>query len=311
VKIFTGSSHKKLANDTAALLNRELSPLQIKNFANGELYIRSLVSVRGENTYLIQSFPSGEVNQLLIETFLIVDALRRASAKSVNLVLPIFPYSRQDKKHMGREALSAKLIASLLERAGSDRIITVDLHSGQLQGFFDIPLDHISVGGGLIRFLQNNFDLNSAMLVAPDAGRANLVGEWSKKLQLPMAVVHKRRNPEATNSTKSFDIIGDVDKKLCILVDDIVDTGSTMVGACRLLRERGASELAIIVIHPILSKEAIRAMESLQLSFFISTDTLPVPDMSELNFKLLTVAPLISQAIRAVEENGSITELYD
>lgn len=310
MKIFSGSSYRELAGDIAKELLCDLAPLKIKRFANGELYVRSMVSVRGENTYLVQSFPSGKINELLVETLLIIDAFKRASANTINLILPIFPYSRQDKKHLGREALSAKLIASLFERAGSDRVITIDLHSGQLQGFFDIPLDHLSVGRQLIPFLKDITSLDNCILVAPDAGRANLIGEWGKRLGIPLAVVHKKRDLHVSNSTESFGVIGDVKGKKCILVDDMIDTGSTIIGAHNLLKAIGAASVGVIIIHPIFSTKAIEAIDSLDLDFLVTSNTLPVPEFKKTNSRIFSVAPLIGKAISAVETNGSITELF-
>jgi len=309
--LFSGRAHPQLSEQIASELGVELSSTEIRDFANGEIYVRYNESVRGSDAFVIQSH-TAPINTWLMEHLIMVDALKRASAKRITCVMPFWAYSRQDKKHRGREPVSARLVADLFKTAGADRLMSVDLHTGQLQGFFDGPVDHLFALPLLAHYVGNRVDRQRLTIVSPDAGRVRLADMWTDRLAAPLAIIHKRHDLTVSNEVKVHEVVGDVDGRTCVLVDDMIDTGGTIVQAAEALFDNGAADVIVASTHPILSGPAMERLRSSKISEVIVTDTLPIPE--ERCFPQLTVlsiAPLIARAIREVFDDGSVTSLFD
>ncbi|WGD38174.1 ribose-phosphate diphosphokinase [Lysinibacter sp. HNR] len=309
--LVSGRAHPQLAAEIAQELGSELVPTDARTFANGELYARFDESVRGCDAFVIQSHTT-PINEWLMEQLIMVDALKRASAKRITVVAPFYPYSRQDKKGRGREPISARLVADLFKVAGADRIMSVDLHAAQIQGFFDGPVDHLFAMPVLLEHFREKLEPTTLTVVSPDMGRARVADIWSDRLGAPLAIIHKRRDPLVPNQVSIHDIVGDVRGRWCLLVDDMIDTGRTIAKAAEALKNNGARGVTIAATHAIFSDPAVEVLSSDFIDSVVVTDTLPIPD--EKRFEKLTVlpiAPLIARAIHEVFEDGSVTSMFD
>jgi ribose-phosphate pyrophosphokinase len=293
-------------------LGTELLPTSAYDFANGEIYVRFGESVRGADVYVLQSH-TAPINQWIMEQLIMVDALKRASAKSITVVMPFYGYARQDKKHKGREPISARLLADMFEVAGADRMMSVDLHTAQLQGFFNGPVDHLWAMPLLTEYVKSRVDLSNVTVVSPDAGRIKVAEKWAAKLGgHPLAFVHKTRDINQPNQAVANRVVGDVSGRTCVLVDDLIDTGGTIAEAVRVCLESGAREVIVAATHGVLSEPAATRLQECGASEVIVTDTLPIS--AEKRFEKLTVlsiAPLIARAIEEVFADGSVTSLFE
>lgn len=306
-----GRAHPQLAQDVAEHLNVELVPQEAYEFANGEIYIRYGESVRGCDAFVIQSH-CAPINHWLMEQLLMVDALKRASAKRTTVVAPFFPYARQDKKHRGREPISARLVADLFKMAGANRLMSVDLHTAQIQGFFDGPVDHLWALPLLSNYVSKRVDAANLTVVSPDAGRVRLADQWSDRLGSPLAIIHKRRDPAVPNQVKVHELVGEVSGRTCLIVDDMVDTAGTICQAAEALMDNGAKEVIAAATHPVLSGPAARRLADSPICELIVTNSLPIPNESQFEgLKVLSIAPTIARAIREVFDDGSVTSLFD
>ena len=310
--LFSGRAHPELAEAVATEIGVKMTPQTARDFANGEIFVRFEESVRGSDAFVLQSMPD-PTNKWIMEMLIMIDALKRGSAKRITAVLPFYPYARQDKKHRGREPISARLIADLLKTAGADRIITVDLHTDQIQGFFDGPVDHMHAQGQLAEYVRTNYGTDNICVVSPDAGRVKVGEKWADALDgAPMAFVHKTRDPDVPNQIKSNRVVGDVAGKTCVLIDDMIDTGGTIAGAVAVLKEAGAGDVIIATTHGVFSEPAATRLASCGAKEVIATDTLPIPPEKQFeNLTVLSMAPLLAQTIKEVFENGSVTSLFN
>ncbi|GLX23089.1 ribose-phosphate pyrophosphokinase [Streptomyces lavendulae subsp. lavendulae] len=307
--LFSGRAHPALARAIAAELGTELVPTKAIDFANGEIYIRYHASVRGADCFVIQSH-TAPVNKSIMEHLIMVDALKRASARSITVILPFYGYARQDRKHSGREPISARLVADLLKTAGADRILTVDLHADQIQGFFDGPVDHLFAMPVLADHIASRVDPADLTVVSPDAGRVRVADGWCDRLGAPLAIVHKRRDKDVAHQVTAHEVVGEVRDRVCVLVDDMIDTGGTICAAADALFAQGARDVIVAATHGVLSGPAADRLKNSRVSEFVFTDTLPVPGALGLDkVTVLSIAPLIAGASREVFENGSVTRL--
>jgi ribose-phosphate pyrophosphokinase len=309
LELVSGRSHPELAQDVAKQLGVTLGEANLREFANGEIHCRFDTSIRGSDVFIIQTH-CGPVNDSLMEHLIMIDAAKRASAKRITAVCPYYGYSRQDRKATGREPITAKLVADMLSVAGADRVVSVDLHSGQIQGFFDVPFDHLTAAPVLVDYLraQRGEDL---VVVAPDAGRVKVAERFSQHLTADLAVVHKRRLRGDTNQVEALHVVGDVEGRQCVLIDDMIDTAGTIVAAADLLADRGASEVWCMATHAVLSDPAVDRLKNSALTRVVVTDTLPIPpDRRFDKLEVLSVAKLISDAIDAVFEDTSVSEIF-
>ncbi|MFF0343503.1 ribose-phosphate diphosphokinase [Kribbella sp. NPDC004875] len=310
--VFSGRAHPGLAEEVAEELGSGLVPTQAYDFANGEIYVRFEESVRGSDAFVIQSHTS-PINEWIMEQLIMVDALKRASAKRITVVLPFYGYARQDKKHRGREPISARLMADLFKTAGANRLICVDLHTSQIQGFFDGPVDHLMALPILSSYVAEKYGDQQLAVVSPDAGRIKVAEQWSARLGgAPLAFIHKTRDIDRPNETVANRVVGEVKGRVCILVDDMIDTAGTITKAADALITEGAAGVVIAATHAILSGPAVDRLKNCQASEVIVTNTLPIAEDRRFD-KLteLSIAPLISRAIREVFEDGSVTSLFD
>jgi ribose-phosphate pyrophosphokinase len=309
--LLSGRAHPELADEIALELGVELVPTSAYDFANGEIYVRFGESVRGSDAFVIQSH-CAPINQWLMEQLLMVDALKRASAKRITVIAPSFPYARQDKKHRGREPISARLMADLYKTAGAHRLMSVDLHTAQIQGFFDGPVDHLWAMPLLAEYVAKRVDRSRLSVVSPDAGRVRVADLWSDRLGAPLAIIHKRRDPSVPNQVKVHEVVGQVQGRTCLLVDDMIDTAGTIVQAAEALRDNGAADVIVASTHAILSGPAVDRLKNSGISEVIVTNTLPIPDDRRFpQLTVLSIAPLIARAIMEVFDDGSVTSLFD
>jgi len=309
--VISGRAFPGLAEEIAGCLGIDTTPTRLYDFANGEIFVRFLESVRGCDVFVVQSH-TGPINQWIMEHLIMVDALKRASAKRITVVAPFFGYARQDKKSRGREPISARLMADLFLTAGADRIMAVDLHTAQIQGFFDGPVDHLFALPILASYLENRLDLSEVTVVAPDAGRVRVCERWTDRLGCPLAIIHKRRDTDVANKVRVLEVVGAVAGRTCILVDDMIDTGSTIVNAAEALFEQGAAQVIATATHGVLSGPAVDLLKNSPISEVIVTNTLPIPpDRRFDKLTVLSIAPLIARAINEVFSDGSVTSLFD
>ena len=309
--VISGRAFPGLAEEIAGCLGIETTPTRLYDFANGEIFVRFLESVRGCDVFVVQSH-TGPINQWIMEHLIMVDALKRASAKRITVVAPFFGYARQDKKSRGREPISARLMADLFLTAGADRIMAVDLHTAQIQGFFDGPVDHLFALPILASYLENRLNLSEVTVVAPDAGRVRVCERWTDRLGCPLAIIHKRRDTDVANKVKVLEVVGAVAGRTCILVDDMIDTGSTIVNAAEALFEQGAAQVIATATHGVLSGPAVDLLKNSPISEVVVTNTLPIPpDRRFDKLTVLSIAPLIARAINEVFSDGSVTSLFD
>ncbi|MGO0574837.1 ribose-phosphate diphosphokinase [Ornithinimicrobium panacihumi] len=311
--VFTGRAHRSLAEAIADNLGTSLVPTQAYAFANSEIYVRYDESVRGCDAFVIQSH-AAPVNEWIMEQLIMVDALKRASAKRITVVLPFYGYARQDKKHRGREPISARLMADLFKTAGADRLMAVDLHTAQIQGFFDGPVDHLMALPILADYVKKKYAGESLAVVSPDAGRIKVAEYWSNRLGgVPLAFIHKTRDITRPNQTEAKRVVGEVAGRTCVLVDDMIDSGGTICQAADALMADGATSVIVAATHAIFSDPAIDRLRDSVAREVIVTDTLPLSDEARALGKIteLSIAPLISRAIREVFEDGSVTSMFD
>ena len=310
IMLFTGRAHPTLAQEVAELLETELTPTTAYNFANGEIYVRFDESVRGCDAFVIQSH-TAPINEAIMEQLIMVDALKRASAKRITVILPFYGYARQDKKHLGREPISARLMADLFQTAGADRLVTVDLHTAQIQGFFDGPVDHLLAMPILTRYVKKRYGKQKLAVVSPDAGRIKVAESWANTLQAPLAFIHKTRDPHKPNESQANRVVGEVEGRTCILVDDLIDTGGTIVQAAEALMESGAEDVVIVATHAVFSDPAVDRLKNSPAVEIVVTNTLPLEDEKRFDkLTVLSIAPLLAQATAAVFEDGSVTSLF-
>ena len=310
--LVSGRAHIELAQQVGEELGCGVSPTTAYDFASGETYVRFNESVRGADVFVLQSH-TGEVNKWLMEQLLMIDAAKRASAKRITAVAPYYPYARQDKKHLGREPISARLIADLYKTAGADRIMSVDLHASQEQGFFDGPVDHLWAMPVLVDYVRSHVDLSNVCMVSPDAGRIRVAEKWSAKLGgCPLAFVHKTRDTTRPNVAVANRVVGDVAGKQCVMVDDMIDTAGTISEAVKVVMNAGASSVIVAATHGILSDPAAQRLSECGAQEVIVTDTLPIAlEKGFDNLTILPIAPLLARAIREVFDDGSVTSLFD
>jgi ribose-phosphate pyrophosphokinase len=310
--LIAGRSHPDLAEHVAKELGVELVPTQAYDFANGEIFVRFEESVRGCDAFVLQSHTE-PINKWIMEQLLMVDALKRASAKRITVVMPFYGYARQDKKHRGREPISARLIADLFLSAGADRLMAVDLHTAQIQGFFDGPVDHLFALPLLVKYVADSVeDRDLITVVSPDAGRVRVAERWTDLLGAPLAIIHKRRDPDVPNEAKVFEVVGEVEGRVCVVIDDMIDTGGTIVKAAEQLFENGAKDVIVAATHGIMSGPAVERFNKSRVREVVVTDTLPIPlDRRFDKLTILPVAPLIARAIQEVFTDGSVTSMFE
>ncbi|MEI8080982.1 MAG: ribose-phosphate diphosphokinase [Actinomycetes bacterium] len=308
--LFGGRSHPELAQAVAAQLNTELTPMSAYDFANGEIFVRFHESVRGCDAYVIQSH-SSNINTSIMEQLIMIDALKRASAERITVVAPFYGYARQDKKHRGREPITARLMADLFKTAGADRLMVVDLHTSQIQGFFDGPVDHLFALPILAEYVADRVDRDRITVVSPDAGRVRVAERWTDVLNAPLAIIHKRRDPDVPNQAKVFEVVGDVRDRCCVIVDDMIDTGGTITKAADVLFERGAAEVIVTATHGVLSDPASTRLAESRITEVVVTDSLPIPEEHKFDkLTVLSIAPMLALAINEVFTDGSVTSLF-
>jgi ribose-phosphate pyrophosphokinase len=310
--LFSGRSHPELAQEIAKELDIEVSPTQIRDFSDGEIYSRFEESVRGCDAFVVQSM-TAPINQWLMETLVMCDALKRGSAKRITIVVPYYPYARQDKKSRGREPISARLVADLYKTAGANRILTVDLHTSQIQGFFDGPVDHLFALPLLAEHVAAAYDPAQITVVAPDSGRVRVAERWTERLGgTPLAFIHKTRDLTVSNSVVANRVVGEVAGRICVLVDDMIDTAGTITKAADALFADGASQVVVAATHGVLSGPAIDRLKNSRISEVVLTNTLPIgPEQEFDKLTVLSIAPLVARAINEVFADGSVTSLFD
>ena len=312
LRLFTGRAFPELAEQVASELGIPLTPTSAYDFANGEIFVRFEESVRGSDAFVIQSH-AAPINKQIMEQLIMVDALKRASAKRITVVAPFYGYARQDKKHRGREPITARLMADLFKTAGADRLMVVDLHTSQIQGFFDGPVDHLFALPLLANYVGSKVDRSRLTIVSPDSGRVRVAERWSDLLGgCPIAFIHKTRDPRIPNESKTGRVVGDVQGQTCVIIDDMIDTAGTIIKAVDALFDEGAKEVIVAATHAVLSGPAIERLKGSQVSEVVVTDTLPISEESYFDrLTVLPIAPLLARAIREVFEDGSVTSLFD
>jgi ribose-phosphate pyrophosphokinase len=309
--LFSGRAHPELGQEIAGCLDTVPTPTRLSDFANGEIFVRFLESVRGCDAFVVQSH-TAPINQWIMEQLIMVDALKRASAKRITVVTPFFGYARQDKKSHGREPISARLMSDLFAAAGADRLMAVDLHTAQIQGFFDGPVDHLFALPILASYLEARLDLQQVTVVAPDAGRVRVCERWTDRLGSPLAIIHKRRDPDVAHKVAMFEVVGEVAGRTCVVVDDMIDTGSTISKAAEALFEQGAAQVIVAATHGVLSGPAVDELKNSRISEVVVTNTLPIPEEKRFDkLTVLSIAPLIARAIQEVFSDGSVTSLFE
>jgi ribose-phosphate pyrophosphokinase len=309
--LLAGRSYPDLAQEVADNMGIDLSPVLAYDFANGEIFIRFQESVRGTDAFVLQSHTT-PINKWIMEQLIMIDALKRASAKRITVIVPFYGYARQDKKHRGREPISARLIADLFKTAGADRLMTVDLHTSQIQGFFDGPVDHLFALPLLAKHVAARTPRERITVVSPDAGRVRVAERWTDVLGAPLAIIHKRRDPDVPNQVRVFEVVGDVRDRVCVVVDDMIDTGGTIVKAAETLFENGAAEVIVAATHAILSDPARERLQGSRISEVIVTNTLPIPPEKQFDkLTVLSIAPILAKAITEVFTDGSVTSMFE
>lgn len=309
--LLSGRSHPELAESVAKELGVDLSPTLAYDFANGEIFIRFRESVRGTDAFVLQSHTT-PINKWIMEQLIMIDALKRASAKRITVIVPFYGYARQDKKHRGREPISARLMADLFKTAGADRLMTVDLHTSQIQGFFDGPVDHLFALPLLAAHVAGRVSTDEITVVSPDAGRVRVAERWTDVLGAPLAIIHKRRDPDVPNQVRVFEVVGDVKDRVCVVVDDMIDTGGTIVKAAETLFENGAKDVIVAATHGILSDPAKERLEQSRISEVVVTDTLPISEDRRFDkLTILSISPILAKAINEVFTDGSVTSMFE
>ena len=312
LRIFTGRGYPELAEEVAAELGVPITPTSAYDFANGEIFVRFEESVRGCDAFVIQSH-TAPVNKQIMEQLIMVDALKRASAKRITVIAPFYGYARQDKKHRGREPISARLMADLYKTAGADRLMVVDLHTSQIQGFFDGPVDHLFALPMLANYVGSKVDRSMLTIVSPDSGRVRVAERWSELLGgCPIAFIHKTRDPLIPNESVTGRVVGDVAGRTCVVIDDMIDTAGTITKAVDALFEGGAKDVIVAATHAVFSGPAVERLKECRAVEVVVTNSLPIADDKHFDkLTVLTIAPLLGRAIREVFEDGSVTSLFD
>ena len=310
--LVSGRISRPLSEAIASEMGEELGEPNLAEFANGEIHCRFSESIRGSDVFIIQTHcnvPGTTINDSLMEQLIMVDAARRASAKRITAVCPHYAYARQDRKSSGREPITAKLVANMFAAAGASRLVSVDLHSGQIQGFFDGPVDHLTAMPVLVDRLRG-LD-GELVIVSPDAGRVKVAERYANQLEADLAIVHKRRSSTMFNTVEAKEVVGEVDGKVCVLVDDIIDTAGTICAAADQLTQRGASRVIAATTHGVFSGQALERLEASPIEKVIVTNTLPLPEGGDSDLvEVLSIAPLLARAINAVFEDTSVSEIF-
>jgi ribose-phosphate pyrophosphokinase len=309
MKILTGNSNKHLSQKISKFLKNRLVNSNIRKFADGEIYVEINENIRGNSIFLIQSV-SSPANDNLMELLLSIDALKRSSAKNITAVIPYFGYARQDRKVVPRTSISAKLVSNLIAKAGADRVVTVDLHSGQIQGFFDIPVDNLFATPIFARHIKKKLKKNNIICVAPDVGGTARARALGKLLNVDLAIVDKRR--PAPGKSEVMNVIGNVKNKTCILVDDIIDSGGTIVNAASELKKRGAKDVHVYVTHGVLSGNAVEKIKKSSIKNLVVTDTIDnsMKVKKAKNIEVLTISNLVGEAIKRISNSTSVSDLF-
>ena len=312
LRLFSGRGFPALSEAVAAELGIPLTPTSAYDFANGEIFVRFEESVRGCDAFVIQSH-TAPVNKQIMEQLIMVDALKRASAKRITVVAPFYGYARQDKKHRGREPITARLMADLYKTAGADRLMVVDLHTSQVQGFFDGPVDHLFALPMLANYVGSKVDRTRLTIVSPDSGRVRVAERWSELLGgCPIAFIHKTRDPRVPNESVTGKVVGEVEGQTCVVIDDMIDTAGTITKAVDALFAAGAKEVIIAATHAVFSGPAIDRLKASNVTEVVVTDSLPIDEDKRFDgLTVLSIAPLLARAIREVFEDGSVTSLFD
>jgi ribose-phosphate pyrophosphokinase len=312
LRLFSGRGFPELSDAVAAELGIPLTPTSAYDFANGEVFVRFEESVRGCDAFVIQSH-TAPVNKQIMEQLIMVDALTRASAKRITVVAPFYGYARQDKKHRGREPITARLMADLYKTAGADRLMVVDLHTSQIQGFFDGPVDHLFALPMLANYVGSKVDRTRLTIVSPDSGRVRVAERWSELLGgCPIAFIHKTRDPRVPNESVTGKVVGEVDGQTCVVIDDMIDTAGTITKAVDALFAAGAKEVIVAATHAVFSGPAVERLKASKVTEVVVTDSLPIDEDKRFDgLTVLSIAPLLARAIREVFEDGSVTSLFD
>lgn len=309
LQILSGSHNGKLAQAVAAKLGAPLGTLRLERFANGEISAQLGESARGADVFVFSTHDE-PVNDAIMEQLIIIDAAKRASAKRITAVCPYFGYSRQDRKSAGREPITAKLIVDMLTAAGADRIVSVDLHSGQIQGFFDGPFDHLTAMPVLADYIKEHLG-SDVVIVSPDAGRVKTSERYVRRLGADLAIVHKTRSKTQKNAVEAKNVIGEVAGRRCVLIDDMIDTAGTICAAAQLLKESGAAEIYVMATHGILSDPALERLEAAPIDRIVVTDSLPLPaEPRSKKLDVVSIAPLMAEAIRAIYLDESVSKIF-
>jgi ribose-phosphate pyrophosphokinase len=310
MKLVAGNSNSPLADAIAAYLKVPMTKCSVRRFADMEIFVEILENVRGEDVFALQS-TSYPANDHLMELLIMIDALRRASARRITAVMPYFGYARQDRKVSPRTPISAKLVANLISQAGADRVLTLDLHSGQIQGFFDIPTDNLYAAPVMVKDIETHNDLEKVMVVSPDVGGVVRARGLAKRIGAPLAIIDKRR--ERAGESEVMNVIGEVDHHSCILVDDIVDSGGTLCNAAEALLKEGASDVSAYITHGVLSGGAVARVTASELKELVITDSILPTEAVRVapNIRVLSIAPLIGEAIARTSGEESVSSLFD
>ncbi|HEY4716153.1 MAG TPA: ribose-phosphate pyrophosphokinase [bacterium] len=308
LKIFSGNSNILLADKICSYLGLTLGKATVKSFSDGEIFVEIEENVRGNDIFVLQSFCM-PVNHYIMEFLIMVDALKRASAKRVTAVIPYYGYARQDRKVAPRTPISAKLVADILSTAGTNRVLTIDLHAGQIQGFFNIPVDHLYATPVLLKFIAENFK-NDIVIVSPDAGGVERARAYAKRLNCGLAIIDKRR--VGPNVAEIMNIIGEVESKTAVLVDDMVDTAGTLTQAAKALKDKGAASVYACCTHPVFSGNAVEKIGQSEISKIIVTDTIPLSEKASNSkkIKVLTISEILGEAIKRIHEESSVSSLF-
>ena len=310
LELYTGDAHPELAQEIADHLGVELGDPNLRQFANGEMHCRYGDSIRGSDVFIVQTHAGPRVNDSLMQQLIMIDAAKRASAKRITAVAPYYGYARQDRKAEGREPITAKLVADMLTAAGADRVVSVDLHTGQIQGFFDQPVDHLTALPILIECVKES-GTEDLVIVSPDAGGVKAAKRLANHLGADLAFVNKIRPKGVANTVEASNVIGVVDGKRCILLDDMIDTAGTIVAAAELLKSQGATEVWAMATHGVLSDPATERLKNSVLEKVVITNTLPLPPEKQIDkIEVLSIAKLVADAITAVFEDESVSEIF-